>query len=273
MVLAGTDGLLLIGGTDGTRPVEHGLEVDVRQDRRAAEVDVQEPAQLFTPVTDASAAVVGSFVWVYGGTMADGTPTGDRPARRVRAPEQGDDSSSSSASRAGPINLPAPRTNIDGFAANGTLYAVGGSDGTTPQRTLYWGVPTSDGNIPEWKHLVVERPAAGQAAPAARSLILGPGRDHHRRHDDRAASSAGARAREHRAGRAVLPARPVRGDVPALKIDGEIGQQLGYLAANTVGIINFVILVLIGVAIRPPAAAPRVARSAPPREGAEGPRA
>ena len=34
--------------------------------------------------------------------------------------------------------------------------------------------------------------------------------------------------------------------VPALKIDGEIGQQLGYLNANTVGIVNFAILIAIG---------------------------
>ena len=34
--------------------------------------------------------------------------------------------------------------------------------------------------------------------------------------------------------------------VPALKIDGEIGQQLGYLNANTIGIVNFVILLVIG---------------------------
>ena len=34
--------------------------------------------------------------------------------------------------------------------------------------------------------------------------------------------------------------------VPALKIDGEIGQQLGYLNANTIGIVDFVILLIIG---------------------------
>ena len=34
--------------------------------------------------------------------------------------------------------------------------------------------------------------------------------------------------------------------VPALKIDGEIGQQLGYLNANTIGIVNFAILLLVG---------------------------
>jgi len=36
--------------------------------------------------------------------------------------------------------------------------------------------------------------------------------------------------------------------VPALKIDGEIGQQLGYLNANTVGIVNFTILLIVGYA-------------------------
>ena len=36
--------------------------------------------------------------------------------------------------------------------------------------------------------------------------------------------------------------------VPGLKIEGEIGQQLGYLNAATVGAINFIILILIGVA-------------------------
>jgi hypothetical protein len=34
--------------------------------------------------------------------------------------------------------------------------------------------------------------------------------------------------------------------VPALKIDGEVGQQLGYLNANTIGIVNFALFVVIG---------------------------
>jgi hypothetical protein len=34
--------------------------------------------------------------------------------------------------------------------------------------------------------------------------------------------------------------------VPALKIDGEIGQQLGYLNAAGAGTVNFIILLLIG---------------------------
>jgi hypothetical protein len=34
--------------------------------------------------------------------------------------------------------------------------------------------------------------------------------------------------------------------IPGLKIDGEIGQQLGYLNAAGAGTLNFVILLLIG---------------------------
>ena len=34
--------------------------------------------------------------------------------------------------------------------------------------------------------------------------------------------------------------------VPGLKIEGEIGQQLGYLNAAGVGTVNFIILILIG---------------------------
>jgi hypothetical protein len=36
--------------------------------------------------------------------------------------------------------------------------------------------------------------------------------------------------------------------VPGMKIEGEIGQQLGYMNAALVGTVNFIILVLIGVA-------------------------
>jgi hypothetical protein len=34
--------------------------------------------------------------------------------------------------------------------------------------------------------------------------------------------------------------------VPGLKIDGEIGQQLGYMNAAGAGTVNFIILLLIG---------------------------
>ena len=36
--------------------------------------------------------------------------------------------------------------------------------------------------------------------------------------------------------------------IPALKLDGEIGQQIGYLNAAGVGTVNFVLLILVGYA-------------------------
>ena len=50
-------------------------------------------------------------------------------------------------------NLPAPRTNASGWAANGAIYLAGGNDGGGPQSELYWAVPTNAGDLPEWKHL------------------------------------------------------------------------------------------------------------------------
>ncbi|HSS35236.1 MAG TPA: hypothetical protein VLR93_03095, partial [Patescibacteria group bacterium] len=40
--------------------------------------------------------------------------------------------------------------------------------------------------------------------------------------------------------------------VPGLKIEGEIGQQLGWMNAAAVGTVNFILLVLIGVAYAHP---------------------
>ena len=89
-LLAGTDGLFLIGGTDGTRPVEHGLQVDVRQDRRPEKWTAQ-PAQLFTPVTDASAAIVGASSGSTAGRWPTGRATGTVQRGEFGVDRQGDD--------------------------------------------------------------------------------------------------------------------------------------------------------------------------------------
>src|SRR4029078_13729596 len=74
--------------------------------------------------------------------------------------------------RGGSTHLPAPRTDMAGFAANGNLYAVGGSDGSAAQKTLYWAVPDSQGNLPEWKHLDVSDLPVANAGGAP--VGLGP---------------------------------------------------------------------------------------------------
>ena len=112
-----------------------------------------------------------------------------------------------------------------------------------PQSELYWAIPTTHGDIPEWKHLDVERPAepargrAGGHHRPERVLVGGKTAE---------GVVATERPREHRAADPVLPARPGRRDGPGLKIEGEIGQQLGYLNAAGVGTVDFIILLLIG---------------------------
>ena len=140
-------------------------------------------------------------------------------------------------------NLPVARDDAAGWSANGTLYLVGGADAAGPQRELYWAIPTPGGDLPEWKRLDVNDLPGGMTGASA--LVTGPnvvlvGGE----------SADGVLASSVRANTA--PMSPffqlglVGATVPGLKIDGEIGQQLGYLNAAGAGTVNFVILLLIG---------------------------
>ena len=70
-----------------------------------------QPGQLFTPVTDASAAIVGSVrVGLRRDDGATATATGDRPARRVRGHRARRPRLVQFGVANGRVNLPAPRT-------------------------------------------------------------------------------------------------------------------------------------------------------------------
>jgi hypothetical protein len=137
---------------------------------------------------------------------------------------------------------------MTGFAANGALYAIGGSDGSGAQKTVYWATPTNAGDITDWLHLDVSDLPTGLAGGAP--IILGPDAIIVGGTAAGGTTPGGAIAGSHRSNNA--PEAPffqvglVGATVPALKIDGEIGQQLGYLNANTIGIVNFAIFLLIG---------------------------
>ena len=241
-VVAASDGLLLIGGTNGAGPVDTIWKTTF-DSKGVPSAWTPQPGKLFTPVTDASAAIIGSYLWVYGGA-APGVAA-------IPSVQRGEFGTGADATkivrfgvRGGATDLPAPRTNLAGFAANGALYAIGGSDGAKPQGTVYWAIPTNGGDITGWKHLdVSDLPASGVAGGAP--IIIGP---------DAilvgGTTTDGVIAASNRANTA--PSAPffqvglVGATVPALKIDGEVGQQLGYLNANTIGIVNFALFVVIG---------------------------
>jgi hypothetical protein len=243
VLVVATDGLLLVGGTNGTSPVDTVLKSTFDAKTGAPGKWAVQPGKLFTAVNDASGAIVGDYLWVYGGTTADGKAT-----RTVQRGEFGTGADTGKLVRfgvkGGTTDLPEPRTNLAGFAANGALYAIGGSDGTAPKGTLYWTTPNSVSDIPEWKHLEAsDLPATGLAGGAP--IILGPNAIIVGGTTSDGVIAAAARAN-------VAPEAPffqvglVGATVPALKIDGEVGQQLGYMNANTIGIVNFTLFVIIG---------------------------
>jgi hypothetical protein len=144
-------------------------------------------------------------------------------------------------------NLPAARADAMGFAANGSIYLIGGSDGEGTHNQTWWAVPAPGAqgdDIPEWKHLEqsdlpapgLARAAIGQSGPNL--FVLGgvSGND-----------PQGTVIRTNLAPQEPFFRLGLAGaTVPALKIEGEIGQQLGYLNAAGAGGAMFVVLIVIG---------------------------
>jgi hypothetical protein len=258
-----TDGLLLVGGWDADGKATTTVWKSTL-DKSGNLGAFKEQAALLHPIAEAAIAFEGTFVWVYGGSddkgavgavqrasigaLATATASGAPAASGAAAA-----SPSASGAPQGVVqwatqdaaNLPAARTGAAGFSANGALYLVGGTDGTSPKRELYWALPDSNGNLigRTWSHLDPTDLPAGvvDAAPvvAGSTVILLGGTS------DGAPLTGAYRA-------SLAPQSPffrlglVGVTVPGLQIGGEIGQQLGYLAAAGVGTGNFVILVVIG---------------------------
>jgi hypothetical protein len=242
-----TDGLLVIGGRNADGPVATTWKSKLDTKGALGAWAAEQPLQ--APQADATAMVIGDYVWLWGGSSAQGAvgaiqrgAFGQAAAPGLPAnPDQGKvirwDVNNSA-------NLPVARTNAAGWGANGSLYLAGGSDGTSPKPEVYWAIPTTAGDIPEWKHLPqMDLPAAGLEGAAA--VVSGPNVVLVGGTTDTGALTASVRAN-------IAPQSPffqlglVGATVPGLTIGGEIGQQLGYLNAAGVGTVDFIILLLIG---------------------------
>ena len=269
--IAVTDGIVVAGGWDADGKASTTVwkaTVDATSGKLG---EFKEQAPLQQAVAEAASAFEGSFAWVYGGsddkgavdTVQRGTmggsvanPGASGAPGGTAAPSAAPSAAASPAASGATAtavsqwavvdagNLPAARTGASGFAANGALYLVGGSDGTSAKRELYWSLPDSNGNLPGgWFHLDATDLPAGvvDGAPVVTGsnvLILG------------GTSDGGPLGGAYRA--SLAPQLPffraglVGVTVPGLQIGGEIGQQLGYLAAAGVGTGNFVILIIVG---------------------------
>jgi hypothetical protein len=247
VLVAASDGLLLAGGTDGTAASKTVWKSKFDTTTGNPGEWQKQPGELFQAVTDAAGAQVGDYLWIYGGSSGNG------PVATVQRGEFGTGKQAGQIVRFGVkgpgTDLPAPRTNFAGFAANGALYVVGGNDASGAQRTLYWAIPNGSGDIPEWKHLdQSDLPASAGGLSGAAPIVLGP-------NVILVGGTTGSGATPGAVRANIAPEAPffqlglVGATVPALKIDGELGQQLGYLNANTIGIVNFAIFIAIGWAM------------------------
>ena len=245
--VAVSDGIVLMGGTATTDAAGATRSVwKVQQDAAGNLGAWAEQTPLYEENVDGFAAHVGDVIFLVGGRKADGsvvatvqqglvggtTATAEDPNTILalwRASEQ--------------TNLPGPRTDLSGFTANGALYVQGGSDGVGPRTETLWATPDAEGVIPEWLHLApidLGEGVAGAAAFASGSHAFMIG----------GTTASGPTAGLARVN--LAPHEPffqlglLGAVVPALKLEGEIGQQIGYLNAAGAATVDFVILLLVG---------------------------
>jgi N-acetylneuraminic acid mutarotase len=251
-VVAATNGLIVLGGrtADGLSDRVFVSKVGTTAPPRLGAWEELGRLPLPEPRADAATVAVGETIYVAGGEgpdgptrtifrlqLADGEPvvdeaTGD-PLGWATAPES--------------QQLPGPRARASAFTANSALYVIGGVDGTgAPQATALWSVPSpTSGDIPEWQTLEqtqLPEPRAGAPVATVGSTAFLIGGE----------TADGPTTSSVRAALSPMPPFFRLGlfgmTIPAMGIEGEIGQQLGYINAFTVGMVNFAILVLIGLA-------------------------
>jgi hypothetical protein len=255
--VATADGIFLIGGRSAEGPVGTVLQTELDTSSPPSLGTWKELTGLALPEARAGATAVldGNFLYVAGGTgPAGATSSVDRLGLVDNEPASGTNGNPApwvASTQGQPDELPAARTLAAGFTANGALYVIGGSDASgTPQVSLFWTVPDElTGAISAWSHtdatdLLEGRSASALASVGSKVFLIGG--------DGQGGPAAGTYA-------ASLSPQPpffrlglFGATIPALSIKGEIGQQLGYLDAMGVGMVNFGILVLIGLAYSHP---------------------
>lgn len=255
-------GIMLIGGrtADGIVPTVW----EARLDEEADPPTLGAWQELALPLPDAraeaSAVLVGEMLYVLGGEGPDGISrsifrlalTDGDP---VTDPETGQPQGWAIAPEA--QQLPEARARAATFTANGALYVLGGVDADgVPQASNGWTVPDpATGDLPGWQRRsdtdLPEARAGGAVSNVGSYVFLvgGEGAD--------GPVEGSLRA-------SISPQEPFfqlglfGATIPAMAIQGEIGQQLGYINAFGVGITFFVVLILIGLAYSHPQGAMRV---------------
>lgn len=246
-------GLYVFGGktADGLSDKVWLSALDANSGKPTAWVE-QTQFVLPQPLADATAANTGAAVYILGGVGPNGPSnlvyylgldTKGAPAvhTTTNVPFGWGVSTGQSASAA----LPAPRVDATTFVNSGAIWVIGGHDANNAVvNTALWAVPNaSDGTISRWSELDATdmlEPRADASIAAIGSNVFVTGGS-----NDTGLLDSTLRA-------SLAPAAPFfrlglfGATVPGLSIKGEIGQQLGYIAAGSAALGAFIVLVIIG---------------------------
>jgi hypothetical protein len=263
-VSVGTSGFVLVGGRDAEgAPIDDVHVAWVGEASSSGRLLEWKPLEgLNIPEARANPVVadVGSFIYVVGGEGPEGA-TSSVYRLQLHDQEPGTDEFGKTlgwATAPPEQMLPEARALAVGFESNGSVYVIGGIDEAgDPTDTTLWAVSDQvtggfdegwqDFGVSDLKQPVADAPIAGVGATA---FIFGGITDE---------GTSDGTMRAGLSPRAPFFQLGIAGaTLPALSIKGEVGQQLGYLNAMGVGMANFVILILIGVAFSHQAASRRV---------------
>ncbi len=260
-VVTGSAGFVLVGGTDAEGDPTNGVYL-AWTDEAGQVLQPWEPLEnLALPEerTDVVAAMISDFVYVVGGEGPEGATETVFRLNLHEGEAETDEAGNLVGWAVAPPSeaLPEARTDATTFTSNGAIYVIGGFDADgAPTDSMMWAVPdTLTGDYEGWERLEqTDLPVATAAAPivgvGAHAFVFGG-------ETPDGATDGSLRAE-------ISPRPPffqlgiAGATIPGLAIKGEVGQQLGYMNAMGVGMLNFVILIIIGIAFSRPESSKRV---------------
>jgi hypothetical protein len=223
--------------------------------------------ELSAPRSFAAASLVGDSIYVWGGDDASGpaaaalrgdiavapaVPTGHSAAApNPDAAAQGDAEIGTIyrwRTTEGDGNVPTPRDGAAMWSANGTLYIAGGTANGTATTSVLWSAPAAATGIASWTSIDLSNLPADGARVGASGVVIGAHAMLLGGADTTGAYSAGALSAGTSPKAPVFRAGLVGLTVPGLALQGEVGQQIGFLSAAGAWTLNFVIMLGAAVA-------------------------
>ena len=257
-----SDGILVLGGEGTDRSPtttvwKAKLGTNGELEAWAPFMDLPEPR------SHAAAALIGDSIYVWGGKDASGpaaeavrgdiavAPAVGGHSAPVVNPDQGD-------AEIGTIyrwdggpqegNLPTPRDGAALWSANGTLYVAGGTIDGAATSTVLWAAPVAATGVTKWTSVELSDLPADGARVGASGVVIGAHVILLGGADAAGAYSAGALSAGTSLKAPVFRVGLFGLTVPGLALQGEVGQQIGFLSAAGAWTLNFVIMLGAAVA-------------------------